>query len=78
MLLTHFIVIILIILAFCCIVQYASNLYIYRKLHNQGVDVRTSKNIAKDVSILMSVFFGILTFILICIATQAFDGSVII
>lgn len=78
MLFIHLIVIILVILAFCCIVQYASSLYIYRKLHNQGADVRTSKNIAKDVSILMSAFFGILTFILICIATQTFDGSVII
>ena len=78
MLFVHLIVIILVILAFCCIVQYASNLYIYRKLHNQGADVRTSKNIAQNVSILMAIFYGILVFILICIAIQTFDGSVIV
>lgn len=78
MLFVHLIVIILVILAFCCIVQYASNLYIYRKLHNQGADIRTSKTIAQNVSILMSIFYGILVFILVCIAIQTFDGSVII
>lgn len=78
MLLSHLIVIIFVILAFVCIVQYASNLYIYRKLHNQGVDNKTAKVIAQDVSILMAIFYGILVFILICIAIQTFDGSVIV
>ena len=44
MLLSHLIVIILVIIVFCFIVQYASNLYIYRKLHNQGADIKTAKN----------------------------------
>ena len=78
MLLSHLIVIIFVILAFVCIVQYASNLYISRKLHNQGVDSKTAKVIAQDVSILMAIFYGILVFILICIAIQTFDGSVIV
>lgn len=78
MLFVHLVVIILVIFAFCCIVQYASNLYIYRKLHNQGADVRTSKNIAQNVSILMAIFYGILVFVLVCVAIQTFDGSVIV
>lgn len=78
MLFSHLIVIIFVILAFVCIVQHASNLYIYRKLHNQGTDSKTAKVIAQDVSILMSIFYGILVFILICIAIQTFDGSVIV
>ena len=78
MLLSHLIVIILVIIVFCFIVQHASNLYIYRKLHNQGTDAKSAKNIAQDVSILMASFYGILIFILICIAIQTFDGSVIV
>lgn len=78
MLLSHLIVIILVIIVFCFIVQYASNLYIYTKLHNQGVDIKSAKNIAQNVSILMAIFYGILVFILICIAIQTFDGSVIV
>lgn len=78
MLLSHLIVIILVIIVFCIIIQHVSNLYIYRKLHNQGADIKSSKNIAQDVSILMAVFYGILVFILVCIAIQTFDGSVII
>lgn len=78
MLLAHLIVIIFVILAFCLIVQYFANLYIYRKLHNQGVDKKTSAVIAQDVSILMAVFYGILIFILICIAIQTFNGGIIV
>lgn len=78
MLFAHLVVIIFVILAFCCIVQYFSSLYIYRKLHNQGTDKKTAKVIAQDVSILMSIFYGILIFILICIAIQTFNGGVII
>lgn len=78
MLLTHFIVIIFVILIFCFIVQYFANLYIYRKLHNQGADKRTSAIIAQNVSISMAVFYGILIFILVCIAIQTFDGGIIV
>lgn len=78
MLLTHFIVIIFIILTFCFIVQYFANLYIYRKLHNQGTDKRASVTIAQDVSILMATFFGILVFILVCIVTQTFNGDIMV
>lgn len=78
MLLSHLIVIILVIIVFCVIIQHASNLYIYRKLHNQGADIKSSKNIAQDVSILMAIFYGILVFILVCVAIQTFDGSVIV
>ena len=78
MLLAHFIVIIFVILAFVCIVQYTSNLYIYRKLHNQGADIKIAKNIAQNVSILMSIFYGVLVFILICVAIQTFHGGLII
>ena len=74
----HLIVIIFVILVFCFIVQYAANLYIYRKLHNQGADDRTSSIIAQNVSILLAVFYGILIFILICIAVQTFDGGIIV
>lgn len=78
MLLTHFIVTIFIILTFVFIVQHFANLYIYRKLHNQGADKRASVTIAQDVSILMAIFFGILIFILVCIAVQTFNGDIII
>lgn len=78
MLLSHLIVIILIIIVFCVIVQHASNLYIYRKLHNKGADIKSAKNIAQNVSILMAIFYGILVFILVCVAIQTFDGSVIV
>lgn len=78
MLFMHLVVIIFVILAFCCIVQHFSSLYIYRKLHNQGTNKKTAKMIAQDVSILMSAFYGILIFILICIAIQTFSGGVII
>ena len=78
MLLTHFIVIIFVILIFCFIVQYFANLYIYRKLHNQGADKRISAIIAQNVSILMAVFYGILIFILVCIAIQTFNGGIIV
>ena len=78
MLLMHLIVVIIVILVFCFIIQYAANLYIYRKLHNQGADEKTSKIIAQNMSILLAVFYGILIFILVCIAVQTFDGGVII
>lgn len=78
MLLVHLIVIIFVILAFCFIMQHARYLYIYRKLHNQGVDNRASRIIAQNMSILLAVFYGILIFILICIAIQTFDGGLII
>lgn len=78
MLFSHLIVIVLIVIVFCVIVQHASNLYIYRKLHNQGTNIKSAKNIAQDVSILMAAFYGILVFILICIAIQTFNGSVIV
>lgn len=78
MLLMHLIIIIFVILVFCFLIQYAANLYIYRKLHNQGADDRTSAIIAQNVSILLAVFYGILIFILVCIAVQTFDGGVII
>lgn len=78
MLLMHLIVIIFVILVFCFLIQYAANLYIYRKLHNQGADDRTSRIIAQNMSILLAVFYGILIFILICIAVQTFDGGIIV
>lgn len=78
MLLIHFIVIMFVILAFVCVVQHFSNLYIYRKLHNQGADIKSAKAIAQNVSILMSIFYGILVFILICIAIQTFHGGLVI
>lgn len=78
MLLGHLIVVIFVILIFCFIMQHAGYLYIYRKLHNQGVDDRTSGIIAQNMSILLAVFYGILIFILVCIAVQTFDGSLII
>lgn len=78
MLLMHLIVVIIVILVFCFIMQYAANLYIYRKLHNQGADKKTSMIIAQNMSILLAVFYGILIFILVCIAVQTFDGGVII
>lgn len=78
MLLAHLIVIIFVILVFCFIIQYAANLYIYRKLHNHGVDKRTSSIIAQNVSILLSVIYGILIFILLCIAIQTFNGGLVV
>lgn len=78
MLLAHLIVIIFVILAFCCIIQHFASLYIYRKLHNQGVDKKIAQLIAQEMSLLMSIFYGILIFILVCIAIQTFSGGVII
>lgn len=78
MLLVHLIVIIFVIIAFCLIIQHFASLYIYRKLHNQGVDKQSAKLIAQEVSLLMSIFYGILIFILVCIAAQTFSGGVII
>lgn len=78
MLFVHLVVIILIILAFCCVIQYFGNLYIYTKLKNQGADMRTSKIIAENISIFIAFFFGILTFIFIVIAIQTFSGGVVI
>ena len=78
MLLSHLIVVVFVILAFCCIIQYFSSLYVYRKLHNRGVDVQTSQLIAQEMSLLMAIFYGFLIFILVCIAVQTFSGGVII
>ena len=74
MLLSHLIIIILVIVVFCLVVQYTSNLYICRKLHNQGADIESAKNIAQSISILMAICYGIFVFVLICIATQTLMG----
>lgn len=74
MLLSHLIIIILVVVVFCLVVQYTSNLYVCRKLQNQGVDIELAKNIAQGISILMAIFYGIFIFVLICIATQTLMG----
>ena len=74
MLLSHLIIIILVIVVFCLVVQYTSNLYVCRKLQNQGADIELAKNIAQGISILMAIFYGIFIFVLICIATQTLMG----
>ena len=78
MLLVHLIVIIFVIIAFCFIIQHFASLYIYRKLHNRGVDKQLARLIAQETSLLLSIFYGILIFILVCIAAQIFSGGVII
>lgn len=74
MLLSHLIIIILVVVVFCLVVQYTSNLYVCRKLQNQGADIESAKNIAQSISILMTIFYGIFIFVLICIATQTLMG----
>lgn len=74
MLLSHLIIIILVVVVFCLVVQYTSNLYVCRKLQNQGADIELAKNIAQGISILMAIFYGIFIFVLICIATQTLMG----
>lgn len=65
MYITYLIVIILIVLAFVCVVQHCSNNYIYRKLHNKGASTAVARDIALDVSILISVFCGVLALCLL-------------
>lgn len=65
MYITYLIVIILIVLAFACIVQHCSNNYIYRKLHNKGAPTAVARDIALDVSVLISAFCGILALCLL-------------
>lgn len=74
MLFSHLIIIILVVVVFCLVVQYTSNLYVCRKLQNQGADIELAKNIAQGISILMAIFYGIFIFVLICIATQTLMG----
>lgn len=64
----YLIVIILVVLAFCCIVQHCSNNYIYRKLHNKGASAAVARDIALDVSILISAFCGVVALFLLAIA----------
>lgn len=61
----YLIIIVLIVLAFACIVQHCSNNYIYRKLHNKGAPTAVARDIALDVSILISAFCGILALYLL-------------
>lgn len=68
MYIAYLIIIVLIVLAFVCIVQDCSNNYIYRKLHNKGVPTAVARDIALDVSILMSAFCGVLVLFLLGIA----------
>ena len=65
MYITYLIVIILIVLAFVCVVQHCSNNYIYRKLHNKGASTAVARDIALDVSVLISAFCGILALCLL-------------
>lgn len=58
-------VIILIVLAFVCVVQHCSNNYIYRKLHNKGASTAVARDVALDVSILISAFCGVLALCLL-------------
>ena len=78
MLLMHLIVIIFVIIAFCFIIQHFASLYVYRKLRNRGADKQIAELIAQEMSLLMAVFYGILIFILVCIAAQTFSGGVIV
>lgn len=65
MYITYLIVIILIVLAFVCVVQHCSNNYIYRKLHNKGASTAVARDIALDVSVLISAFCGVLALCLL-------------
>ena len=65
MYITYLIVIILIVLAFACVVQHCSNNYIYRKLHNKGASTAVARDIALDVSVLISAFCGVLALCLL-------------
>lgn len=65
MYITYLIVIMLIVLAFVCVVQHCSNNYIYRKLHNKGASTAVARDIALDVSILISAFCGVLALCLL-------------
>ena len=78
MLLVHLIVIIFVIIAFCFIIQRFASLYVYRKLHNRGVDDQVANLISQEMSLLMAVFYGILILILVLIAAKTFSGGVII
>ena len=78
MLLIHFIVVIFVIIAFSFVIQHFSSLYISSKLHNRGVDKKSADMIAGEMSLLTAIFFGILTFVFICIAISTFSGGVII
>lgn len=65
MYITYLIVIMLIVLAFVCVIQHCSNNYIYRKLHNKGTPTGVARDVALDVSVLISAFCGILVLLLL-------------
>ena len=52
-------------MAFACIIQHCSNNYLYRKLHNKGTPTAVARDVALDVSVLISAFCGLLVLLLL-------------